>query len=95
MKREAKLRIVRDLLLLVDSPVPLIVMREWGGNEVEAVEAWAVAAHLAASDNSVRVPPVPKCVRAFVRESIHSVAAAKTAASKAALAAFHRKMVRR
>jgi len=94
MKREAKLRIVRDLLLLVDSPVPLIVMREWGGNEVEAVEAWLLP--LISRERQQRARSAGSQVRrAFVRESIHSVAAAKTAASKAALAAFHRKMVRR
>jgi hypothetical protein len=83
MKHEQKLRVVRDMLALVDSPVPLVVMREWSGWELQAVEDWAAQTHLKASDNNLRVPPVPRCVRAYVVE--------KTAAAKRALADFHAK----
>jgi hypothetical protein len=79
MRREEYLRVVRDLLLLVSSPVPLVVMREWSGWEVTQVEDWALSAHLKAGDNDVRVPPVPAVLRAYVRET----AAQKTAAAKA------------
>jgi hypothetical protein len=83
MKHEQNLRIVRDMLLLVDSPVPLLVMREWSGWESAVVQNWAAAAHLKASDNSVRVPPVPRCVEAYAR--------GKSAAARARLADFHAK----
>jgi hypothetical protein len=74
MRREEKLRFVRDMLLLVDSPVPLVVMREWSVWELSEVEVWAALAHHKAGDSNVRVPPIPRCLRAYVVE--------KTAAAK-------------
>jgi hypothetical protein len=91
MKHEKKLRIVRDMLALVNSPVPLVVMREWSGWELAAVEDWAVAVRMKASDNSVRVPPPPACVRSYVLSIGPRGALEKTRAAKAALAEFHAK----
>ena len=57
--------IIRDLLLLVDRDVPLGVIKGWHWSTGEIVTAWATAAHLAASDNDINVPPEPLCLQGF------------------------------
>lgn len=60
-------REVRDLLLLVGVKVMLVEMREdWSGVDVEAAEKWAVAIHLAASDNRVRIPLRPQVLKRYI-----------------------------
>jgi hypothetical protein len=65
----AAARITRDLLLLVDVKVPLVVIREWSGWERQQANDWAGAVHAHASDNNNRVPPLPRCLKAYVTKA--------------------------
>lgn len=50
------------LLLVLDKKVSLKTIKEWTDTERAAVEKWASACYLRASDNNVRVPPKPACL---------------------------------
>lgn len=56
-----------DTLLLVSGhDVPREAISTWSDEQCQQAEAWAVAAHLYASDNhDVDVPPMPACVAAY------------------------------
>lgn len=60
--RDERDEIIHDLLLLVDRDVPLEVIQSWHWLTGETVSEWAIAVHLAASDNDVEVPPEPLVV---------------------------------
>jgi len=57
------LETLRDLLALVSRRASLNALRSWTPNQRAAAEKWAAATHLRASDNVVRVPPMPACVK--------------------------------
>lgn len=52
-------RALRDILLLADVRVPLRIIHLWSQRQQREVEDWAVATHLRASGNVVRVPKRP------------------------------------
>lgn len=68
MKQSAA-HVTRDLLLLVNLKVPLVVIRGWNGWEREAVDKWASAVIARASDNNNRVPARPRCLNPY-KESV-------------------------
>lgn len=53
-------RILRDMLALVDCVVPVRVIEFWNSAERSDAETWAAKSHFRASDNRVRVPPMPQ-----------------------------------
>lgn len=50
---------VRDALLLINIAVPYSKIEKWNTETKREVIAWAIALHLAASDNNVKIPPKP------------------------------------
>ncbi|MEM5786266.1 MAG: hypothetical protein AAGU11_03035 [Syntrophobacteraceae bacterium] len=56
------------LLLVMDSPPSQEHMKQWTDLERAEVATWAVKTHLRASDNPVRVPPVPQVIFNLQRE---------------------------
>jgi hypothetical protein len=62
---EEEIRTTRDLLLLVGVKATLVALRELNGWEMEQAADWAAAAYLCASDNNVKVPAKPRCLRAL------------------------------
>lgn len=70
MKSKGKpvsVRSLQDILLLVDEYVTLRVLRTWTPRQRRAALVWAGKTHLRASDNPVRVPPKPRCLRGAKR----------------------------
>jgi hypothetical protein len=63
-----ELRSIRDILLLVGVKVPLVVMNDWSGWELDAAADWASATHFRASDNLIKIPPMPACMKAYLPE---------------------------
>lgn len=62
---------LHDLLQLVAwHDVPLEAIAGWSDSEAWAAEKWALAAYLYASDNAVKVPPVPAWVAAWPRPAL-------------------------
>lgn len=59
----------QDFLSLVCCDVPKRVIRKWTPQQVELAEKWAGAVHLRASDNIVRVPPMPKFLKPFLKDA--------------------------
>lgn len=59
---------LQDLLLLVDVDVPIGGIVGWTDDQMRAAEKWAGRVHLSASDNPVRVPPMPEFLRPFCKE---------------------------
>jgi hypothetical protein len=55
--------VLRDMLLLVSRRLPRATFRAWTANQRKAAENWASLSHLSASDNPVKVPPMPACVK--------------------------------
>ena len=55
----------RDLLLLADVDVPLEVIKNWTPTQFCLAEEWATRVYLDASDNNVRIPKRPHCLRGF------------------------------
>jgi hypothetical protein len=53
------LHALRDLLLLASRKATLTTLRGWTMDERRAASDWAAKAYCAASDNPVRVPPMP------------------------------------
>jgi hypothetical protein len=62
---EAERRSTKDLLLLVGVKTTLVALRQLSGWEMEQAADWAAMAYLHASDNAVKVPPMPRCLRSF------------------------------
>jgi hypothetical protein len=58
-------RALRDILELVCTEVPLAVVKAWTWDQRAEAERWAGLLHLKASDNPVRVPPVPAHVEQY------------------------------
>jgi len=58
------------LLGLVDSPVPLDIIRVWDAQQKQDAGDWAMRTHLRASDNNVRVPTKPAHVAEAVRYEV-------------------------
>lgn len=58
---------VRDALLLINIAVPYSKIEKWGNATKKEVISWAVAVHLAASDNNVKIPPKPEILDQVVR----------------------------
>lgn len=52
--------VLRDLLLLVGRELPWGHFNVWSECDRRAVEKWAIACHLRASDNAVRIPREPQ-----------------------------------
>jgi len=67
-------RVVDLLALIADEyPGPTVTTAEaasWSFADREAVHVWAAKAHLAASDNGVEVPPLPRVLTREVRSGI-------------------------
>src|SRR5690606_20341584 len=57
--------VTRDVLDLADVSVPADVINTWTDAQCQAAEHWAALVHQRASDNPVRVPPVPKHVKPY------------------------------
>lgn len=58
----------QDLLELVDITVDLGDIAQWSNQQILEAERYAMAKHYRASDNIVKVPPMPEHVRlAIVR----------------------------
>jgi hypothetical protein len=57
--------VLRDFLELVSTKVPLDVIKGWTWDQRAEAERWAGLLHLKASDNPVRVPPVPEHVKPY------------------------------
>lgn len=74
-EREKELRVIRDILSLVDVEVPLTVLRSKRVPDLGRAAAWAGRAHLRASDNVVRVPPRPPWLEPFANASMRRRAA--------------------
>ena len=53
-----------------DKLAPLSVISTWTDEQCRQAEAWASARHFHASDNIVRVPPVPPHVAALPERAI-------------------------
>lgn len=51
------------LLLVGDADVTPTVIAGWTDEQCEQAEKWAMAIHLAASDNDAFVQPAPECVK--------------------------------
>lgn len=62
---EENYRGTRDLLLVVGFKISLVVLRNLSGWEVEAAQNYATALLLRASDNDVKLPPMPRCLVPF------------------------------
>jgi hypothetical protein len=62
---EEERRATRDLLLLAGVKASLVALRQLSGWEMELAGDWAAMLHLRASDNSVKVPAKPRCLRQF------------------------------
>ena len=57
---------LENLLCLVMKPCPAAtVIETWADEDRVLAAGWAVALHLQASDNHVRVPPVPWVIKAW------------------------------
>jgi hypothetical protein len=56
---------VHTALLLADVEVPITTIEEWTEEQRRAAGTWAMAIHLDASDNDVRVPPKPMFLEKF------------------------------
>lgn len=65
MSRPIGERTLRDLLLLVNRRATIATVGGWTAKQRATAEAWAVAVHLGASDNPVRVPAIPVHVRSL------------------------------
>jgi hypothetical protein len=60
----------RDLLGLHGYDVPPAFIESWTDEQVRAVDEWAAAEHLRASDNDdVQVPPRPSCIDEWLRQT--------------------------
>lgn len=59
---QADINELSDLLTVCAIYVPSETIREWTLEERDAVEDWAGATHLAASDNDIEVPEMPECL---------------------------------
>lgn len=57
-----------DLLELAGILAPTQVVHSWTDEQCQQAEEWAAARHFRASDNAVRVPPVPAHVAAIAAE---------------------------
>lgn len=57
--------ITRDLLLLIGYDVPLKVLKSWSKERLLTLEKYAGAVHLRASDNPVKIPPLPSCIEKY------------------------------
>lgn len=66
--KPASTSVLRDMLLLVDRPASIGQLMRWTPNQRASAEKWAAAVHLRASDNIVRVPPEPSCVKLLGRK---------------------------
>lgn len=60
---KAAFPVLRDMLLLVSRRLPRATFRAWTANQRKAAENWAALSHLSASDNPVKVPAMPACVK--------------------------------
>lgn len=58
-------RSLQATLALVDRRATLNQLRRWTQGQREQASAWAWKQHLRASDNNVRVPPIPPHVAAL------------------------------
>lgn len=56
---------LQDLLSLVGVNVPPAIITKWNVRTYTQVEKWAAMMHLAASDNNVTPPPMPKVIERF------------------------------
>lgn len=65
MSAISEMEILQDILKLIDEDVPLCVIETWSARERECVETWAEKVYLKASDNNVRVPPVPDVLKKY------------------------------
>lgn len=54
-----------DLLLLVGVKVDASDVAEWTVHQQNLASDWAAKTHLRASDNPVRVPPMPEFLKRF------------------------------
>lgn len=62
--------VLRDLLGLVGRDLPRTHFDAWSEKDRRAVEKWAVACHLRASDNIVRVPREPEVAQVLPERSL-------------------------
>ena len=69
-EREAEIRVIRDLLWLVDCEAPLTFLRPLSSRKLGLAAAWAGRSHLRASDNLVKVPTMPLWLKKWANASV-------------------------
>ncbi len=68
-QRPGDAEVTADLLGLVGISVSSEIVSVWTEEQVQAAEDWAAAAHLEASDNDVKAPPMPGFLRPYGAEA--------------------------
>ncbi len=60
--KPASTLVLIDLLALASRRATVVDLVRWSARQRDAAEKWAIAVHLRASDNIVRVPKIPRHV---------------------------------